>query len=102
MGKLTPAHSAGAHTARGPRAPLHCVQGSISQEYQTCTSTYPFDTPVTGMAAAAVVVVGRRALAAFNFAAAATIVNPNTHQIVGFGWFLGCFQAGRKVGGYAG
>ena len=29
--------------------PLRSVQGSISQEYQTCTSTYPFDTPVTGM-----------------------------------------------------
>ena len=78
MGKLTPAHSAGAHTARGlcvapgrwvgaeltaagpPTAQgtptvhglweaLRCGQGLISLEYQTCTSTYPFDTLVTGM-----------------------------------------------------
>ena len=29
--------------------PLHGGQGSISLEYQTCTSPYPFDTLVTGM-----------------------------------------------------
>ena len=63
-GKLTPAHRAGAPPARGrwvapPRwvsasataagPPTVQGQGSISLEYQTCTSPYPFDTLVTGL-----------------------------------------------------
>ena len=44
-----PPTAQGPHTAHGLWVLLRSVQGSISQEYQTCTSTYPFDTPVTGM-----------------------------------------------------
>ena len=46
-------HRAGAPTAHGRWVPLHGGQGSISLEYQTCTSPYPFDTLVTGMAQSA-------------------------------------------------
>ena len=42
-------HHSGAPTAHGRWEPLHGGQGSISLEYQTCTSPYPFDTLVTGM-----------------------------------------------------
>ena len=41
-----PAHSEGPPTVHG-----RCGQGSISLEYQTCTSAYLFDTLVTGMGA---------------------------------------------------
>ena len=40
----------GQPTAHGRWVALHGGQGSISLEYQTCTSPYPFDTLVTGMA----------------------------------------------------
>ena len=39
----------GPPTAHGRWVPLHGGQGSISLEYQTCTSPHPFDTLVTGM-----------------------------------------------------
>ena len=42
-------HHSGAPTAHGRWEPLHGGQGSISLEYQTCTSPYPFDTLVTGL-----------------------------------------------------
>ena len=49
VGKLTPAHSARPPTVQGLWEALRWGQGSISLEYQTCTSAYPFDTLVTGM-----------------------------------------------------
>ena len=39
----------GTPTVHGRWEALHGGQGSISLEYQTCTSPYPFDTPVTGL-----------------------------------------------------
>ena len=45
-------HHAGAPTAHGRWEPLHGGQGSISLEYQTYTSPYPFDILVTRMARA--------------------------------------------------
>ena len=39
----------GTPTVHGRWEALHGGQGSISLEYQTCTSPYPFDTLVTGM-----------------------------------------------------
>ena len=47
MGKSTPAHRAGAPTAR--ERWVHGGQGSISLEYQTYTSAHPFVSLVTGL-----------------------------------------------------
>ena len=69
LGKSNPAHRAGPPTGRGrwvaparwvsasataagpptTQGHFHGGQGSISLEYQTCTSPHPFDTLVTGM-----------------------------------------------------
>ena len=42
-------HRGGTPTVHGRWEALHVGQGSISLEYQTCTSPHPFDTLVTGM-----------------------------------------------------
>ena len=42
-------HRGGTPTVHGRWEALHGGQGSISLEYQTCTSPHPFDTLVTGM-----------------------------------------------------
>ena len=47
----------GQPTVHGQWVPLHGGQGSISLEYQTYTSAYPFDTLVTGMSAAVVFIL---------------------------------------------